>query len=362
MANQLIPAGTLNRLLTSIKVISNPGLNITRGYFANRMATITFEGQATDYIDAQTGGVQSPRPYQSTSVLAYLLKSQPLSQSWESQRLTSTSIGDVVVTTDSPVLGPYYLSNCVLMNVNELNLSGTDDDFPLSCAARIGEQRAVWIATTPIGQGEGRRMTVTIDRALNLVVPLQRGDGMIYVHATPVAYEIFEKYHLVMSKTFASLFREGLSIAAGPRVAWMMLRDIAQDTARGTGLSWWEGDDGVEHGLMAEIKRLSNVIAPLPAGGGWDTQPLQDALDAGYLDKEDAGEVLNQLAFFTVVSRVPQREDREKFVLGGARTSNSQTTSFNATEFAASLKTSTKAAPTGAKAATPAAPRSSVPS
>lgn len=131
MANSLVPAGTLNRLLTSIKVISNPGLNVTRGYFANRMANLTFEGAASDYIDAQTAAVQSPRPYQRVSVVAYLLKSQLLAQTWENQRLQTTNIGDVVVTTDLPVLGPYYLSNCVLMNVNELNLGGTDADFPL---------------------------------------------------------------------------------------------------------------------------------------------------------------------------------------------------------------------------------------
>lgn len=134
MANNLVPAGTLNRLLTSLQVVSNPGLNVTKGYFANRMATLSFEGQASDYIDAQTAAVTSPRPYQRTSVLAYLLKSQPLAQAWEDQRLTTTSIGDVVVTTDSPVLGPYFLSNCTLMNINELNLAGTDADYPVLIA------------------------------------------------------------------------------------------------------------------------------------------------------------------------------------------------------------------------------------
>jgi hypothetical protein len=64
--------------------------------------------------------------------MAHLLKTQSLAQQWEQQRLTSTSIGDINVTTDTQTLGPYYFSNCIIMNIGELSFSGTTVDYGVS--------------------------------------------------------------------------------------------------------------------------------------------------------------------------------------------------------------------------------------
>jgi hypothetical protein len=131
MANPQVIQGVLNRLLTSVQVINYPELNVTSGFFGSRVATLSPEGEASDYIGTLTGAVPSPRPYQMMSVRFFLNKSQALSQLWENQRQNNTSIGDVNLTTDSPVLGPYYLQNCTLLNIEEIGLDGTTNDFPV---------------------------------------------------------------------------------------------------------------------------------------------------------------------------------------------------------------------------------------
>ena len=131
MANPLTPQGTLNRALTSVSVINFPALNVTSGFFGTKVARITFEGDASDYIATLTGAVPSPRLYQVATVAMYLNKSQLLSTLWEQQRNTNTAIGDVVVVTDSAILGKYRISNCILQNVNELDLTGESNDYPV---------------------------------------------------------------------------------------------------------------------------------------------------------------------------------------------------------------------------------------
>jgi hypothetical protein len=132
MAQQLVFQGTLNRILVAVSVISFPSLNVTAGYFGTRLATLTFEGDSSDYIGTLTGATPSPRPYQQVTVAMFLNRSQPLAQQWENQRKSNTTIGDVNVVTDSTVLGAYYLYNCTFMNVPELLLTGESNDFPIT--------------------------------------------------------------------------------------------------------------------------------------------------------------------------------------------------------------------------------------
>lgn len=132
MPSPLIPQGVLNRALTSVSVIDFPELNVSAGFFGVKVARITPDGEASDYLPTLTGGVPSPRLYQFYTITMYLNKSQGLAAAWEQQRLTNTTIGDVNVVTDSPVLPPYYLSNCTLMNSSDLDLTGESNDFPVT--------------------------------------------------------------------------------------------------------------------------------------------------------------------------------------------------------------------------------------
>lgn len=132
MANPYVPQGTLNRALTSLSVVDIPELNVTTGYFAEQLATLSFEDRISDYIPTTAGAVPSPRLVQFVTVRAYLNKAQGLAAQWEQQRLVNAVIGDVVVVTDSNALPVYYLQNCILENVDSLNLNGTSADFSIT--------------------------------------------------------------------------------------------------------------------------------------------------------------------------------------------------------------------------------------
>ena len=169
-----------------------------------------------------------------------------------------------------------------------------------------------------------------INSKLNLVVEVETSEGTIFVHSMPLSREVFERYFIVIGKTFSSVMSSGLSVISGPRVAAMMLKKIA--TEEGV----WDGRDGVENGLFAEIRRLSNVIYPTTAG--WQSLPLQAAVDREVIDADDLSEVENLITFFICVSAMVRKGEiqgiLEKMLLWGARTS-----SLNSTEYQASLQT-----------------------
>jgi hypothetical protein len=198
-----------------------------------------------------------------------------------------------------------------------------------------------------------------IDKRLNLVIVLQRADEddendttpPIYVHCTPLLLETVKTYHMVLAKAFSALMSERLSVTAGPSVAAYTLEEVAKTTYRSPGVSWWEGPDGVEQGLFAEMRRLSNVI--LPRQNGWGMKPLQMALDGDsevVLGPDEATGVMNQLAFFMVISAIAPVRDRSKLIKGGAYLYDGQTTLLSSTDYTASLMTSTVAGITGANA------------
>ena len=188
-----------------------------------------------------------------------------------------------------------------------------------------------------------------IDRKLNLVLPLETDGGTIYVHSMPLSREAFERYYRIISKTFAAIYQEGLASIAGPRVAGMMLRDIA--TRSGV----WDGPEGVENGLMNEIRRLSNVV--MLGETGWVTVPFYDAIRRDLLTADDISEAEGAIVFFICNSAMHRRAVLGPILDGMASLWGAQIVSSNCTEFAASLPISTETASSGATV-----PISSVPS
>jgi hypothetical protein len=173
-----------------------------------------------------------------------------------------------------------------------------------------------------------------LDNKLNLITEIETDDkATIFVHSTPISRDVFEKYFLVISKTFASIISEGLSFISGPRVAAMMLKKIASDQGV------WEGRAGVEVGLISEIRRLSNVI--MPSEKGWNTVPFQDAIDKQLLHPDDIAEVEGLICFFICASAMSRRTEIAS-VLDRMAVWGSSTTLLNSTAFAASLPTSTE--------------------
>ena len=190
-----------------------------------------------------------------------------------------------------------------------------------------------------------------IDRKLNLVIPIEREDETsLCVYVTPIRKEVFETYYLVMAKTFSALARNNLDPRSGPSVAALMLRDVAQTTPRGGDANWWDGDDGVggKAGLLAEMVRLCNCLVGTD-DAGWQTIPLQDALDKQLVTADEKGEVMSLLTFFTVSSLVAPKADRSILVNGMAAIYQLETTSLTFTEWANSFKTRMRDANTGAK-------------
>lgn len=187
-----------------------------------------------------------------------------------------------------------------------------------------------------------------IDRALNLVLPVDTSRGTIYVHSTPIGKDIFEQYFMPISMALSEIYRTR-TMGMGPRTAALMLRRCAEETGD------WDDSEiiekgkpvvryGVENGLMAEIRRLTNIVFPRPNGAGWSTLSLELAQAQDIIDAGDVSEVENAVVFFICASAI-FKGDRllsamsQMVSFWGARLESS-----NSTEFAASLRTSTAGA------------------
>ena len=183
-------------------------------------------------------------------------------------------------------------------------------------------------------------MTAKISRRLHLVIPITQEGKTLYAHSTPIGAETFDMFFLPIAKTFSAIYTEGLGVIAGPRVAAKLLRRVAES------LNQW---DEVNTGLVAEIKRLTNVFAP--SDTGWKMYPLDDAIRTNIIDKEDGAEVENAIVFFTLAWHMHNRNDREPVIRDAAILWGARTESLNCTDFRDSLQISTNVEPIGKKLA-----------
>ena len=87
-------------------------------------------------------------------------------------------------------------------------------------------------------------INMKINKAMNIVVPVDIDGVECFVHSTPISFEVFEKYFLVISKTFSEIYSQGLSHVAAPRVASLLLKKCAKDLGE---------LESVEKGLINEI-------------------------------------------------------------------------------------------------------------
>lgn len=204
-----------------------------------------------------------------------------------------------------------------------------------------------------------------IARDLNLVLPVDTDSGTVYVHSTPISYEVFEKYFLVLTKTFSAIYQEGLNTIGGPKAAALLLKRIAMQTMgdeRGTNA--WEGPDGVENGLMNEIRRLTNVVMPVGslsavpdsdplvmAPGGWETISFYDVINKKLLSRQDIAEVEGVVCFFIVSSACHQRKILPSFLDAMASLLDARIVSLSVSEYAHSLPTSIADESSGVRAA-----------
>ena len=180
-----------------------------------------------------------------------------------------------------------------------------------------------------------------LNRKLNFVIPVEGDTGTLYVHSMPLSREVFERYYVTIAQTFTKIYTQGITLVAGPRVAYMTLKEVAIENGV------WEGPLGVEQGLIAEINRLSNVI--IPVDGGWASVPLHDAIQKGVLDQEDVDEVMGIVTFFIVASAMHKRTELPALLEYVAKTWTAQLSSLNSTEYQTFLRTSIATDSSGAK-------------
>ena len=182
-----------------------------------------------------------------------------------------------------------------------------------------------------------------INRQMNIVVPLERGETTVYIHSTPISEDVFDNYWRVLAAAHARLFSEGLGVVSGPRVALRMVRDVAKER------NVWDGPEGVQNGLMNEVRRLSNAF--VPGATGWVTLPQQEAVSNGTLTAEESREAENILVFFTLVSLLNKKQQVPGLLKAAGDLWGFATTSLNSTDYAASLPILTAAATSGEKMA-----------
>jgi hypothetical protein len=208
-----------------------------------------------------------------------------------------------------------------------------------------------------------------INKTLHLVVPIyseesrpvldakgkpkmEKGQPVIeypvvaYTHSTPLSKETVEKYCVQLGQVFNTVMTGGLGFAAGPAMAMRIMKNSAKS------MNIWDGDDGVEKGVIQEMRRLTSVIVPKKEGG-WQPVPLQVAVDQKHLSEDDQEEAENQILFFICGYASLQRHMRKDILESAAGICGGHLSSLNSTEYAASLKTSTMPVSSGEKSRAP---------
>jgi hypothetical protein len=190
---------------------------------------------------------------------------------------------------------------------------------------------------------------VSINKKLNLAVPLDTDAGKIWVHSVPLSKEVFESNYLVLTKTLSAIYMAGLGPAMAPRVAAMMLRDTAKEM---------EVEEVVQNNLVLEIYRLTNVLMPQTTGG-WQMVPFAEVKMKKLVDEDMLAEAENAIVYFIVASAVHIKKELPMAYQGLKQIWSAQITPLSVTAFGNSLMTSTTEENTGEKA--PATPKAVVP-
>lgn len=179
-----------------------------------------------------------------------------------------------------------------------------------------------------------------INEKLNLVIPMEDSAGQVYyLHSTPLSREAFDANYLLLSQAFSLMVEQGIQVTAGPRVANLVLRDLAERQDRMTAYD----------AIIAEIKRITTVIKP--SASGWEPLPLSSALARGVVTEDELSDAVSLIVFFTLTSALwsGKRLDASLNFMNGLW--GTENTSLNSTAFTASLPTSTEGANSGETAA-----------
>jgi hypothetical protein len=133
MANPLISQGSLNKLRASVVWSNFPSLNVTAPYLSKEGVRLSLQGETTLYMPTMTGAVTAQEPYMMIEVVIHLLKSQALANLYKQQMETNSLLGDATIRPDATALGPYQLVNGSIKSIRELDFSGENAVFAVTC-------------------------------------------------------------------------------------------------------------------------------------------------------------------------------------------------------------------------------------
>ena len=190
-----------------------------------------------------------------------------------------------------------------------------------------------------------------ITDSLRLVIPF--GEGMIAYH-TPISRDVYELNYAALNAMKSAMRSKGMYyyVEQGPIVAALTLRDEGALEAQRRGLEI----DTRTPAFLAEIRRLTNILVPGVAG--YDLLPVDAAISSGKLDTEDWAELESAIVFFTCLTCTAKKAERKAQAQGASKLLGGSITSLVPMEYAASLRTSTKATTGEVTAQKPATPLS----
>lgn len=177
-----------------------------------------------------------------------------------------------------------------------------------------------------------------INKKMNLVIPMENEDGSkYYVHAKPFSRDAFEAHYLLFSQAFSSMIETGIQVTAGPRVAALVLKDLAKK----------QGKEADYAAIIAEIKRTANVIKG--GASGFEPKLLSTAIAHGDIAEEELAYIEGVICFFTLTSAMWMGERLDASLAFMSGLWGCQTTFSDCTEFTSSLRTAMTEDITGEK-------------
>jgi hypothetical protein len=192
---------------------------------------------------------------------------------------------------------------------------------------------------------------MTLNKKLNLVMPVDTEAGKIWVHSVPISMEVFESNYMLLTKTLAYLYLNGIGPAFSPRIARRALKDVAKEM---------NDEEDISTSLMNEIYRITNFL--MPKDGQWQTVSFYEARNKKLIDEQILSEVENAVVYFIVASAVHLKSELQMAFQGLKTNWNVELTSLSVTDYGNSLTTSTTAARTGEKPPVVVQKLSSIPS
>jgi len=185
---------------------------------------------------------------------------------------------------------------------------------------------------------------VQITSNLNLTFPVRwsdTGEPTVYAYHIPISRAVFEANYRLIGGTLAMLQSRSVGTNVVD-VATLALKDIGRRDAAEWGLAPGLSveDGGAAVPLLAEIKRLTSIIAPTDAG--YQPIDVDRALANKVIDAEDWAEAESALVFFTC-GYATKRRNLARVAADLASPLGGLITSSLPTEFAASLGASTTA-------------------